>query len=107
MRLAFLDPRYVGVNALAYRIEQDDCTNRHSNGTYTYRIYDGNRLVARYWHDHRGDAHGIEFAGGRSDNSLVGRMIDFIEGGLPKPLRLSERAQSYLKERQAGGTASE
>jgi hypothetical protein len=85
---------------VSYRIEQDDSTKRPSFGAYTYRIYEGHRLVARYWHDHRGDEHGIEFLDGRSEDWPVGRMVDFIEGGGPEPLRLSERAVVYLKERQ-------
>lgn len=91
--------------AVSYRIEQDDSTKRGSFGEYTYRIYDGARLIARYWHDHRGDEHCIEFTDGRSEGWPVGRMIEFIEGGGPEPLRLSERAQAYLKKRQSGGTA--
>ena len=86
---------------MSYRIEQDDSTKRGSFAAYTYRIYDGARLIARYWHDHRGDEHGIEFVDGRSEGSPVGRMIEFIEGGGPEPLRLSERAVAYLKARQA------
>jgi hypothetical protein len=86
---------------MSYRIEQDDSTNRGPSGLYTYRIYDGDHLIARYWHDHRGDEHGIEFIDGRSERSPVGRMIDFIEGGGPEPLRLSERAVTWLKSRQS------
>ena len=54
---------------------------------------------------HRGDEHGIEFTDGRSEGWPVGRMIEFIEGGGSEPLRLSERAQAYLKKRQSGGPA--
>jgi hypothetical protein len=86
---------------VSYRIEQVDSTKRQSFGAYTYRIYDGPRLIARYWHDYRGDEHGIEFLDGRSEDWPVGRMVDFIEGGGPEPLQLSERAVAYLKERQA------
>jgi len=87
------------------RIEQDDSTKRRSFGEYTYRIYDGDRLIAKYWHDHRGDEHGIEFTDGRSEDWPVGRMIEFIGGGGPEPLRLSERAQVYLNEHRSGGSA--
>ena len=95
-------PSCVGDDAVRFRIEQDDSTKRRSSGEYAYRIYDGDRLVARYWHDHRGDEHGIEFIDGHSETWPVGRMIEFIEGGGPEPLRLSERAQAYLKARQSG-----
>jgi len=88
-----------------YRIEQDDSTKRRSFGEYTYRIYDGDRLIAKYWHDHRGDEHSIEFTDGRSEDWPVGCMIEFIASGGPEPLRLSERAQAYLKEHQSGGSA--
>ena len=87
-------------NALSYRIEQDDSTKRASFGAITYRIYEGDRLIAKYWHDHRGDEHGIEFIDGRSEGWPVGKMIEFVEGGVPEPLRLSDRAQAYLIERQ-------
>ncbi|MBI2480217.1 MAG: hypothetical protein HYV60_16770 [Planctomycetia bacterium] len=86
---------------MSYRIEQDDSFKRQSFGEYTYRIYDGDRLIARYWHDYRGDEHGIEFIDGRSEGLPVGRMIEFVEGGGQEPLRLSDRAVAYLKERQA------
>lgn len=95
---------FVG-EAVGYRIEQDDSRRRASFGAYTYRIYDGDLLIAKYWHDHRGDEHGIEFTDGRSEGWPVGRMIEFIEGGGPEPLRLSERAQVYLKENLRGGAA--
>jgi hypothetical protein len=91
---------------MGYRIEQDESTKRLSFSPYIYRIYDGNRLIAEYWHDQRGDEHGIEFIDGRSEGWPVGRMIEFIEGGGPEPLRLTEQAQAYLKERLSrGGTA--
>lgn len=81
---------------MTYRIEQDDSLERESFGGYTYRIYENGRLVARYWHDFRGDEHGIEFLDGRSEICPVGRMVDFIEGGGPEPLTLSEQAVIYL-----------
>jgi hypothetical protein len=85
---------------MSYRIEQDDSSNRASFRPYTYRIYQDDRLIARYWHDHRGDEHGIEFVGGTREDWPVGRMIDFVEGGGPEPLRLSDRAVAYLKARK-------
>jgi hypothetical protein len=53
-------------------------------------------LVARYWHDFRGDEHGIEFLDGRSEEWPVGRMVDFVTGGGPEPLGLSDAAVAYL-----------
>jgi hypothetical protein len=83
-----------------YRVEQDQ-TSRKSFGSYTYSIYKGKSLVARYWHDHRGDEHGIEFLTGASESWPVGSMSDFLEGGGLQPLRLSEKATQYLDERLA------
>ena len=81
-----------------YRIEQDP-SPRESFGPYRYRIYKGSTLVARYWHDHRGDDHGIEFTSGGSESWPVGRMIDFLYGGGPQPLTLSPKAVQYLDEK--------
>jgi len=81
---------------MSYRIEQDDSTKRQGFAPYTYRIYDDERLIARYWHDFRGDEHEINFIDGKNERWPVGRMIDFVEGGGPEPLRLSERAVAYL-----------
>ena len=78
---------------MRYRIEQE--SKRDAFGNYNYRIYNDSQLVARYWHDYRGDDHGIEFVNG-SSLSCPGRMTDFIEGGGPEPMSLSERAVMYL-----------
>ncbi|WP_250626078.1 hypothetical protein [Pinirhizobacter soli] len=80
-----------------FTIEQDPA--RDSLGNYRYRIYKDGALVARYWHDFRGDEHGIEFVTGKSDSWPVGRMTDFLEGGGPEPLTLSERAVAYMDQR--------
>ena len=80
---------------MTYRIEQDS-TPRDSFGEYTYKIYKDDKLLAKYWHDYRGDEHGIEFVNGKKKEWPVGKMTDFIEGGGPKPLALSERAIKYL-----------
>jgi len=85
---------------MSFSIEHDQ-SSRESFSDYRYRVYEGNRLIAYYWHDYRGDEHGIEFADGTKESWPVGRMIDFIEGGGPKPLALSARAVAYLAARQA------
>lgn len=72
------------------RNPSDDCK---------YLIYEDGRLIASYWHDFRGDEHGIEFLNGANEAWPVGRMTDFIEGGGPKALVLSERAVAYLKDK--------
>lgn len=63
---------------------------------YRYRIWRKGRLVAMYWHDYRGDEHGIEFVDGRKEHGPVGMMTDFLKGGGPQPVRLSEEAMAYL-----------
>ncbi|WOS41259.1 hypothetical protein [Xanthomonas rydalmerensis] len=78
---------------MRYRIEQEP--GRDAFGSYGYRVYKGNQLVARYWHDYRGDDHGIVFVNGKS-LSCPGRMTDFITGGGPEPIALSEQAATYL-----------
>ena len=85
---------------MPYRVERDG-SGREPFGEYRYRIYDGDMLIANYWHDFRGDEHGIDFAvpvsGSPKDLWPVGRMIDFLEGGGPEPHALSERALAYIK----------
>lgn len=83
---------------MTYTIQQED-SRRDPFGEYNYRIYKDNRLVARYWHDYHGDEHGIKFVDGASDFSFAGRMVDFIEGGGPGPLTLTQRAVTYLDEK--------
>ncbi|MGJ7542286.1 hypothetical protein [Variovorax sp. LT1R16] len=80
---------------MTYRVEQDSSL-RKSFGRYEYSIFKGDRLVARYWHDYRGDEHEVELVGGSSHSWPVGRMTDFLEGGGPEPLSLSARAVTYL-----------
>jgi hypothetical protein len=75
------------------RQPSDDCT---------YLIYQDGHLIARYWHDFRGDEHGIDFLNGEKDEWPVGRRSDFLKGGGPEPLVLSERAVAYLKEKTKG-----
>lgn len=68
-------------------------------GEYEYEIFDGTQVVARYWHDFRGDEHGIEFADGRAEEWPVGRMVDFLTGGGLSPLMLTAAAIAYLERR--------
>jgi hypothetical protein len=83
---------------MAYRVKQVD-TKRESFGEYRYRIYKDGRLIANYWHDYRGDEHGIEFVNGTQELWPVGRVVDFLEGGGPKPLLLSARAIAYIEQK--------
>jgi hypothetical protein len=82
---------------MAYRIEPE--FGRDKFGNYRFRIYKNEKFVAHYWHDYRGDEHGIDFVTGLSDQWPVGRMTDFVEGGGPKPVALSARAVAYLDQR--------
>lgn len=70
--------------------------NRESFGEYQYDIVQGGRVIARYWHDYRGDYHRIEFADGKTEDCPLGRVVDFVTGGGPNPLRLSKKAIAYL-----------
>jgi hypothetical protein len=83
---------------MSFKIEQIDSA-REPFGNYTYRIYKDGHLIAHYWHDYRGDEHGIEFVNGENELWPVGSMTDFIEGGGPKALTLSERAVTYLHQK--------
>lgn len=85
---------------MTYRVERDSAP-RESFGDYKYRIYRNDTLVALYWHDYRGDEHGIDFVSGRSEMWPVGRMIDFLEGGGQAPTVLSKRAEAYIQDRLA------
>ncbi|HKR75603.1 MAG TPA: hypothetical protein VJR95_03005 [Rhodanobacter sp.] len=82
---------------MAYRIEPE--SGRDKFGNYRFRIYRGEKLVAYYWHDYRGDEHGIDFVSGKSAQWPVGRMTDFVEGGGPEPLVLSARGVAYMDEK--------
>ena len=84
---------------MSFTIEQKKET-RESFGNYRYRIYEDGRLIAHYWHDFRGDDHGIEFVNGSKELWPVGQMTEFIEGGGPQPLTLSGRAVDYLKQKK-------
>jgi hypothetical protein len=78
---------------MRYRIEQTDA--RLPSGDYRYRIWKGSRLIAHYWHDYRGDEHGVELLDGAS-TPVPGGVGEFLEGGGPSPLTLSERAMAFL-----------
>lgn len=82
-----------------------DLSIQHSNKPrasfeeYEYEIFCDGKLVAKYWHDYRGDEHGIRFNNGLTEEWPVGRMTDFITGGGPQPLGLSNKAIAYLKQK--------
>ncbi len=80
---------------MEYTVKQKT-SNRESFGDYTYEIHRNGKFVANYWHDYRGDEHGIEFVNGEKDSWPVGRMIDFLTDGGPNPTSLSSAAITYL-----------
>lgn len=85
---------------MGYRIERDS-PSCDASGNYSYRIYEDDSLIAFYWHDFRGDAHGIKYLDGTTDYCPVGLMIDFVHGGGPKPLTLSEQALVHLRQKRS------
>ncbi len=98
---ASIDRRVENGNTEAdWTIDYDDARAREPFGMYRYRIRRNGLVVARYWHDHRGEEHGIEFANGVIVDWPVGRMSDFVEGGGPEPRRLSTRAIAFLAPRR-------
>ena len=84
---------------MGFTIEYSKEKRKAFGNCTTYLIYEDGRLIARYWHDHRGDEHGIDFLNGDKEDWPVGRVIDFLKGGGPQPLALSERAVAYLKDK--------
>ncbi|MCU0495284.1 MAG: hypothetical protein MUD01_27160 [Chloroflexaceae bacterium] len=83
---------------MTYTVKQITA-KREAFGHYTYHIFQAGQLVATYWHDYRGDEHGIIFMHGKKEAWPVGRMVDFLTGGGPQPLGLSAKAVAYLDEK--------
>lgn len=74
-------------------------TTRASFGPYEYDVLRDGEVIARYWHDYRGDEHGIRFVDGAPFDGPVGRMTDFLQGGGREPLTLSPAAIAWLAKR--------
>jgi hypothetical protein len=72
---------------------------REGFAPYEYEIRRGNGLVARYWHDYRGDESWIEFADGSTEEWPHGSSSSFLAGGGPQPLGLTEKALAYLTQK--------
>lgn len=81
---------------MAFTIEYDS-SSRESFGPYWYRISEDGQLIARFWHDYRGDDNGIVFIDGTKKNDPLGSRANFLEGGGPRPLVLTKRAVEYLE----------
>jgi len=75
---------------------QHSTESRLSFGNYEYEIREFGTLIARYWHDYRGDGHGITFIGGKECGDLPGVMLDFLSGGGPEPTELTETAIDFI-----------
>ena len=68
-----------------------------SFGNYNYDIYLGTKLVAKYWHDFRGNDHGLYLPNVQKQYSLPCRMTEFMSGGGPNPLVLTDWAMQFLE----------
>ena len=82
---------------MIYSIERDNSRKREDFDEYKYRIFRAGHLVASFWHDYRGDDHGLLFVDGTVESWPAGHMTDFLEGGGPQALRLTERAIRFLE----------
>ena len=71
-------------------------------GNYNYEIYQGTVLIARYWHDYRGDDQRIIFLNKKPINPPFGSSSDFLTGGGPGPLGLSSEAIEYIASKIEG-----
>ena len=80
---------------MSFTIEHDS-SSRESFGPYWYRICEDGCVIARFWHDYRGDENGIVFINGAKENDPLGSRANFFEGGGPKPLALTKKAVEYL-----------
>jgi hypothetical protein len=65
---------------------------------YWYEIWRGPNLVAKYWHDYRGDESCVVFPDGSEEPWLAGSCATFLTGGGPKPTGLSKEAVELLTE---------
>jgi len=80
---------------MTYRIEY---IKREQNfGDYHRKIFKDNILIATYWHDFRGDEYEITFIHSGKKVQPSFRMIDFIKGGGPEPLELSEVGIEFIE----------
>ena len=87
---------------MVFRIEQDDRDGNEGLGPSIYCIYSGNQLIARFWHDCRGDDHGIDLLTGTKRDWPFRELSGFIAGGGPEPLEITVRGVSYLQSCLAG-----
>jgi len=89
---------------MSYRIEYEE-RGKDQNGGHFYYIYDDERLIARFWHDHRGDAFEVEPVFGDVADCPFQRLTDVMQGGGPQPLTLTDEAIAYFEKRKLSGRA--
>jgi hypothetical protein len=66
-------------------------------GRYRYKIFKDGAEFAIFWHDFRGDCEGfMVLPEERQEDPPFGRSSEFLTGGGPLPLGLSDRAVNYL-----------
>lgn len=81
---------------MAYNVEQIQ-ENRKGFSSYRYRIFRGNTEFAIFSHDYRGECEYIKvLSSGRLEALPFGFSHEFLTGGGPLPLGLSEAAKRYL-----------
>ncbi|MEO7456322.1 MAG: hypothetical protein ABIY52_08670 [Gemmatimonadaceae bacterium] len=86
------------VNSVGYSVAYAVGEKREEFGAYKYQIFKDGRFVADFWHDFKGDDHWIRFANGQEDEWPAGLTRDFLTGGGPQPLGLTDKAVKYLDE---------
>jgi hypothetical protein len=71
---------------------------RESFGSYRYKIFKGGEEFAIFWHNYRGECEKIMvFSTGHEEDPPFGMCSDFLTGGGPLPLGLSQGAIKYLE----------
>ncbi|MBN2719382.1 MAG: hypothetical protein JXX14_26260 [Deltaproteobacteria bacterium] len=70
---------------------------REPFGPYRYNILQAGQKIAVFWHDYRGDMMGIHFlSSGFREDPPFASISDFVTGGGPYPLALSDSAMEYV-----------
>jgi hypothetical protein len=67
---------------------------------HRFELRRGSTLVATFWHDHRGEECGLELPDGSTAEWREGNALTFLQGGGPRPLRLTRAAVAWLEERE-------
>ncbi len=70
---------------------------REPFGSYRYRILDGDEEVAVFTHNYRGECEWLRTSGGHEEDPPFGMITDFLTGGGPEPLGLTEAARRHVE----------